>query len=74
MNVVIVGPALVAGPSRDRRDNRDGLPASGGPTARRRTFIGEFAPDGSALVLSLRMAGIENISEDKRRLAFFLLR
>ena len=27
-----VGPALVAGPSRSGRDNRDGPPASGGPT------------------------------------------
>ena len=29
---VRVGPALAAGPSRSERDNRDGPPASGGPT------------------------------------------
>jgi hypothetical protein len=28
----MVGPALAAGPSRDARDNRDGLPTSGSPT------------------------------------------
>ena len=28
-----VGPALAAGPSRDERDDRDGLPTSGSPTA-----------------------------------------
>ena len=27
-----VGPALAAGPSRGACDNRDALPASGGPT------------------------------------------
>ena len=30
--MIIVGPALAAGPSRDERDNRDGLPTSGSPT------------------------------------------
>jgi ABC-type lipoprotein export system ATPase subunit len=32
-NTKQVGPALVAGPSRSARDNRDGPPTSGGPTA-----------------------------------------
>jgi hypothetical protein len=34
----MVGPALAAGPSRDARDNCDGLPTSGSPTTVHRSF------------------------------------
>ncbi|MEY2880126.1 MAG: hypothetical protein RLZZ15_2506 [Verrucomicrobiota bacterium] len=46
----IVGPALVAAPSRNARDSRDGVPASGSPTfvaARERITI-PLAPASSA--------------------------
>jgi hypothetical protein len=31
----LVGPALAAGPSRNERDNRDGMPTSGSPIRKR---------------------------------------
>ena len=37
---MFVGPALVVEPSRDERDNRDGTPASGGPTVQKQGDLG----------------------------------
>ncbi len=42
LHLSLVGPALVAGPSRRAPDNRDGPPASGGPAAP--AVLGPFGP------------------------------
>ena len=56
----VVGPALVAEPSRGERDSRNGLPASGGPTDRRPAFVAANLPNGLALIHRLKMTNRDN--------------
>ncbi len=69
VSVSDVGPALVAGPSRNERDNRNGLPASGSPTflsANERTVIA-FPPPKSLAVVSAFAPVVEPIAPDALR-------
>lgn len=55
-----VGPALVAGPSLDERDDRSGLPASGGPTGNSSLVVSPRERITAALISLFReLSGVE---------------